>query len=42
MSNFLRNHQMVGFPEWMYQLEIPPTMEECPSFTTFLPSSAVP
>jgi hypothetical protein len=30
-----------GFPEWLYQLAIPPTMEECSSFITSLPASAV-
>ena len=30
------------FPEWLYQLEIPPVKEECSSFSTFSPASAVP
>jgi hypothetical protein len=29
------------FPEWLYQLAIPPTMEECSSFSTDLQASAV-
>jgi hypothetical protein len=29
------------FPEWLYQLAIPPTMEECSSFSTSSPASAV-
>ena len=29
------------FPEWLYQLAIPPAMEECFSFSTSLPASAV-
>ena len=29
MSNFLRN----WFPEWLYKVAIPPTMEECSSFS---------
>ena len=29
------------FPEWLYKLAIPPTMEECFSFSTSLPASAV-
>jgi hypothetical protein len=35
MSNFLRNRQTD------FQLAIPPTMEECPSFSISLPASAV-
>ena len=29
------------FPEWLYQLAIPPTMEECSSFSTSSQASAV-
>jgi hypothetical protein len=28
-------------PEWLYKLAIPPTMEECSSFSTSSPASAV-
>jgi NifB/MoaA-like Fe-S oxidoreductase len=37
---FLRNCQ-TDFPEWLYKLAIPPTMEECFSFSTSSPASAV-
>jgi hypothetical protein len=40
MSNFLKNCK-TQFPQWLEQHAISPTMEECPSFFTFLPTSAV-
>jgi len=29
------------FPEWLYELAIPPTMEKCFYFSTSLPASTV-
>jgi len=40
MSNFLRNNQ-TDFSEWLYQLAIPPTVEECSYFPTSWPASTV-
>jgi hypothetical protein len=40
MSSFLRNHK-TDFPKWLYQLAVPPAMEECSSFSTSSPASAV-
>jgi hypothetical protein len=41
MSNFLRNHQTDFQSGWLYQLAIPPAMEEYSSFSTSLPAYAV-
>jgi hypothetical protein len=40
MSDFLRNYQ-TDFQSGLYQLAIPPAMEECSSFFTSLSASAV-
>jgi hypothetical protein len=40
MSNFLRTRKK-RFPEWLYKLAIPPAMEECSSFSSSSPASAV-
>jgi hypothetical protein len=41
MSHFLRNSQ-TDFQRGFYQLAIPSAREECSSFSTFSPESAVP
>ena len=38
MSNFLRNYQTDFQSGWLYQLAIPPAIEECSSFSTYIES----
>jgi hypothetical protein len=37
LHNFLRNHQT----DWWYQSAIPPAIQECSSFSTTMPETAI-